>query len=229
MIDQLDDQLSTWVTQTVGGIQPTLAAPSDGDGGLGINLYLLELVNEPLRQHTGRPHVQPALRYLVTVTAAEPKDAHRLLGALLHAALEHPDFEVELEPIPSHFWTAFHIVPRPAFVLRLPWPREWPASTAPLVQAPPSLVSGGLAPFYGQVRGPGATPLANARITVPNLDRHAVSDAQGRFTLAGLPTAPRPKTLQITARGHTTIVTVTEQGSPDAPVQLAVEIGNNNN
>jgi hypothetical protein len=100
LIDQIDDRLIAWVEATLDGITPTLTAPTAGDGARGVNLYLLEMVNDLLRHHTQRPHTQPALRYLVTTSDPDPKAAHRLLGALVFAAMDHEEFEVELEPAP---------------------------------------------------------------------------------------------------------------------------------
>ena len=49
MIDQVDDNLSNWVETVLGGLKPSLSAPSEANGTLAVNLYLLELVDDLLR------------------------------------------------------------------------------------------------------------------------------------------------------------------------------------
>ncbi len=118
MIDQIDEKLVKWVKDPVGdNLTPSLGAPAD-NGALSVNLYLLELVDDPMRRSGDNPPYQPALRYLITTHAGDPKDAHSLLAALLYAAMENPEYEVDLDPVPSHLWSAFNIAPRPAFILK---------------------------------------------------------------------------------------------------------------
>jgi len=183
LIDKLDERLTSWVQSVVPGVKTTFAAPKDGEEDLAVNLYLLEIADDPLRHSTGHPPIQPSLRYLVTTSAGEPKDAHSLLGSLFYAARKGPrldvrldvsfnfqlevELEVELEPIASQLWTAFGIAPRPSFILRLPLPAEWPAPQP--VKAPPvtqeiAPAAGELVPLYGLVLGPNEIPLASARV-----------------------------------------------------------------
>ncbi|MEZ4870569.1 MAG: hypothetical protein R3C14_55075 [Caldilineaceae bacterium] len=226
MIDQIDDRLAAWVEETLGGITPTHTEPTadNGKGELGVNLYLLELVNEPLRHHTQRPYLQPALRYLVTTSAGEPRNAHRLLGELLFAALENADFEVELEPASAQLWSAFHLPPRPSFIVRIPLPRERTAVTAPLVRQAADTQEVATTIFYGLLVGPGATPLAGARIELPALYRSARTDAQGRFQFVGVPVAPYAKHFRIITRGHELEIDFTETGSATEPVVITIDL-----
>ena len=59
-----------------------------------------------------------------------------MLGMLVFAAMEHTEFEVELAPIPAQLWQAFGVVPRPAFMFRLPLRMERPESNVKRVLAP---------------------------------------------------------------------------------------------
>jgi hypothetical protein len=225
MIDQIDDRLTKWVEKVVENVRPSFAPPSDAEDGLAISLYLLEIVDDPRRSHTGRPRLQPSLRYLVTTRAGEPQDAHRLLGVLFYAAMENPDFEVELEPVASEFWSAFHIIPRPAFILRLPLPHDWNLPDLPLVAQNAALeISSPLKPLYGQVFGPGKIPLAGARVELPNLSRYTTTGPHGTFSLTGVRSEPAMKTLLIKARGREQIVTTTENGTPANPVRFSFDI-----
>jgi hypothetical protein len=59
-----------------------------------------------------RPPLGISLRYLVTTWCENVKEAHRLLGDLMLAALEETKFEVEAIPAPVELWRAFGIAPR---------------------------------------------------------------------------------------------------------------------
>jgi hypothetical protein len=224
MIDQIDAGLTKWVEGVVAGVRPSFAPPSDAEDGLAISLYLLEIVDDPRRQHSGRPKLQPSLRYLVTTRAGEPQDAHRLLGVLFYAALDNPDYEVELDRVDTELWSALGIAPRPAFILRLPLPHEWTLPELPLVTQGPVTSITGLATLYGQVLGPGDIPLAGARVELANLNRWVTTGRRGRFALAGVPPAPAPKTVLITARGREHFSTTCETGSEEAPVIFTFDL-----
>ena len=88
MINQFDERLSSWVKEVsekmpfrVNNI--SFAAPKDGDETLAVNLYLLELADDPLRHSSGHPTIQPSLRYLVTTSAGESQDATTCQSAVL--------------------------------------------------------------------------------------------------------------------------------------------------
>jgi hypothetical protein len=226
MIDQIDASLINWVKKTIGeNATPSLLAPSDSEPP-SVSLYLLEVVNNPFPRSGDNSPYQPTLRYLVTTHAKEPQDAHRLLAALLYAAFERPEYEVELEPIPHDLWAAFQIAPRPAFILRTTLPREWKGRPAKLVRQPEPVMdsSAPVVPFYGLVLGPGDIPLMNARIELPNLFRSATTDRKGRFTLAGVPAAPRQKTLIIKARRQEIIEVIQQTGTADEPVVIHFDL-----
>lgn len=228
MIEQVDVQLSAWVEEALGAIKPTLLPPTAATSALGVNLYLFELVNEPLLASSQRPRLQPALRYLVTTAAKDPQEAHRMLGALLFAALDHVDFEVELEPLSPALWTAMQIPPQPSFVLRVPLPHERTKPATPLVREPPTLVGAGLTNLYGLLLGPGGYPVAGAHIELPALNRSTRSDVHGRFQLNGVPMAPHAKQLTIRARGRTLVVIIEETGAPEKPVGITFHLSEEN-
>lgn len=221
MIKQVDQQLIEWVQKEL-NVTPTLEPPRAAEGELLVHLYLLELVNDPLRSHTARPRHQPALRYLVTTHADDPQEAHGLLSELLFKALAHPEYEVDLEPLPSTTWSAFEVAPRPSFILRVPLPHEREPEPAEPVREV-ALESRPVAVFYGLLLGPGDVPLAGARVELPNLNRSANTDSKGRFQLNGVP-AGRKKTLLIQARGRELSRSFEETGSPDEPVIIRFDL-----
>lgn len=220
MIDQIDERLSTWIEETLGGVKPLLTAPKEGDGALGVNLYLLELVDEPVLRHANRPPGQVALRYLVTTTADDPREAHRLLGLLVMAALDNPDFTVELTPLPAQTWVAFGVMPRPSFILRVPLPREWPQVDIPRVLQPPALDGVPLTTFYGVLLGPKEIPIAGARIELPALHRSTTTDARGRFLFRGIPEKAGVTQMVIKAKGRAIPMTIEVMGTEEKPVVI---------
>jgi len=122
LIDQTDKHLKEWVATIEDNITVSLEAPTDlkDKEQRVIWLYLIDLAEMTPHQESKKSNWRIFLRYLVTVSATPPEEAHRLLGKLLLATLESSEFEVEPEPIPVSLWTAFGIIPRPAFMLRVP-------------------------------------------------------------------------------------------------------------
>lgn len=223
MIDAWDEQLSAWVESVTNGITPSLAAPTDAEAGLAVNVYLLEMVDDPHRHLSERPLLQPVLRYLVTTSAGEPKDAHHLLSILLYAALVDPNFEVELEPVSNQVWTALRILPRPAFMIRVPLAHEWIGQPHPLVR---EVVANTTVPanFFGLVTGPDGLPLALVQVDFPALNRSTYTDSKGHFVLGGVPPSPQAKKLTLRAKGVEHEVILEDTGTPDAPVVIPFPI-----
>ena len=60
MIDQFDERLASWVKEVVAGVKTSFAAPTDGEETLAVNLYLLEIADDPLRHSMGIPPSSPA-------------------------------------------------------------------------------------------------------------------------------------------------------------------------
>ncbi len=173
------------------------------DGAHRIGAYLFEVRQAP-RSVGGhaRPPVKLELRYLMTSSSQEPKEAHRALGDLLVSALEDGQFEVELEPLPATFWSAFQSVPRPCFVLRVPVFHELTEPLVPPLQAPPSVSVSGLTRLRGFVRGPGGLPIAGAVVAIESLGRRTLTSSDGQFYLESLPVEPFPTMLTVHVKGH---------------------------
>lgn len=223
MINQINDILSAWVISLAGGREPSFQMPAQPEGKLTVHLYLMELSDDARRHNTGRPPIQPSLRYLLTTSAKDIRSAHELLGVLLFSALENPNFEVEFEPASSPLWVALQTPPRPAFVVRVPLTHEWPPLSGYRVEDV-SVGLHGLVWLYGQVVGPGSVPLAQARIDLENLNKYAYTDSRGRFTIPGVPAATNKKTLIVTARGCEQVFTCEGTGSIDSPVVFSMDI-----
>jgi hypothetical protein len=209
MIDEVDKRLKDWVNGILEQVEVRLSAPRSEDGR-GIGLYLMELAVMPPASTSKLPPLQVALRYLVTSWSEDPEDAHRLLGELVFAAMENPEFEVELEPVSVAVWRAFGIPPRPSFVLRLPLQRVRHVPKAKPVTAFPVVKTLTIASLHGVVRGPNDTPLADAEVQVPALRLTTHTDHKGRFHFSSVPGEGQAKTLRVKAKGQELSVTTAE-------------------
>ena len=228
VIDQLDQRLKDWVATVTGGIVPSLAPPDDApQTDAGVSLYLIQLSPaspSPAPNGARRLPLQFVVNYLVTTWAKQPEEAHRLLGQLAFAAMEVPDFEVSLEPIPLVAWTAFAARPRPAFILRTPLRMERPAPPTKLVRKPMEVKIGPLETLAGVVLTPDDIPVANAYVTLPNFELTERTDAHGRFRFPAVPVEPRAKLLSIRARGQEQRVTLSASDTDRSSLVIRFQI-----
>lgn len=216
MIDEVDRSLREWIG-TVLGETPVSLAPPASEEKAGVKLYLLDLLEGPAARERRSQPLQLKLRYLVTVAAEEPEEAHRRLGELAFAALESADFEVELGALPDSLWRAFGVMPRPAFLLRVPLRRERPARPVRRVLEPLVVHTAPLTTLPGLVLGPGDIPLAGAQVELPSLGISARTDAYGRFELASVPAGAPAGTLRVRAKGLE-IAVAAGTARPDDPL-----------
>lgn len=206
MIDAIDRELLEWLNATAPKTSVSLAAPAaDASDKPLVSCYLLALATAPPTRGlaSGGPAPQQfALRYLISVSAATPEDAHRVLGPLVFAAMDRPGCEVELDMLPADLWLALGVAPRPAFMLRVPLRLARPKPTAGIVLHPIVINHSALRSLSGRLVGPGDVPLAGARLELPALHLSTCSDHRGHFTFPPIPADPLPKELMITARGR---------------------------
>ena len=222
MVEEFDGRLKDWVGGAIEGVQLSLAAPDAVKTGRGVGLYLLELIQSPPPSTGRRPPLQLTLRYLITAWSDKPEDAHQILVELMFAAMDNKDFQVELEPIPLSVWTAFGVVPRPSFILRMPLRRERPERETKLVLEPLKIHSSPMMAFHGLLLGPGDMPLSDCRVELPALGLSASTDHKGRFHFPGVP-AEGPKKLLIKAKGRELPVD-SEDNHPDSRTPLVVHL-----
>ena len=203
MIEKVDQRLSEWIGSVLpADIEVSLLPPrATGDKKL-VGLYLKDILPSAPTRGTRRPPLQVLLRYLVTAWAKNQADAHNMLGQLLFAAMEHPEYEVELEPVRAEVWTAFGSIPMPSFMLRLPLRLERPEKPVRLIRSPIEVNQSPLASMEGTVMGPDETPLAHARVELSNHNLVTRTDIKGRFLFPAVPTQPAAKKVRIFARGR---------------------------
>jgi hypothetical protein len=201
MIDAVDRRLKDWVKSTLESVDVRLSPPA-ADEKAGIGLYLMELAVMPPASTTRLPPRQVALRYLVTSSADDLEAAHRLLGDLIFAAMDNPEFQVELEPVPMTVWTAFGVPPRPSFVLRVPLQQARKETKAKPVRTVPVLRTVAATTLHGVVRGPSDIPLPGAEVQAPALRLTTYTDSHGRFYFSSVPAEGQNLTLRVKAKGR---------------------------
>ncbi len=221
MIDEIDRRLREWVQETVSTtVDVSLALPAPTTRGQGVSLYLFSLSDMPPARGPKRPPLQFSLHYLISTWAEQPEEAHRLLGELAFAALESPNWEVDLEPISTEMWLACGVPPRPAFVLRVPVRRERPEPEISYVRVPPKVRAHPIQYIHGLLLGPGDFPLVDARVELIGSSLSATTDAKGYFRLAYVTENVAPRRLHIVAKGHELEMTIQEPSSERTPLVI---------
>lgn len=203
MIEQADRRTREWVESVLPSTTVSFAAPGHVPDGRGVSLYLMRLADAPaLHNVNHRTVLQISLGYLVTAWSDEQEEAHRLLGELVFAALENPQYQVDLKPLPNETWAAFGIAPQPCFVLCVPLRLERPEPAVKYVRQPLIVQAAPVSTLSGLVLGPGDIPIAGARVELPSLQIHERTDAKGRFHLSMVPGGESATMLHIQAKGR---------------------------
>lgn len=219
MIDQVDLALREWLETTSDGVAVTLAPPADVAAEPCVNLYLMEIRAGGAVSHTAGFPLTLVLRYLVTVGGGDSLAAHRLLGVLLFAALDHPDFEVDVTAVPVDLWRGLKIAPRPAFVVAAPLVDSRVREPIPVVGAPPRLDVAPMTALAGSVLGPEDRPVAGARVEIPGLSATR-TDARGRFRFAAVPQSPPVRRCRVRVKNRTFFVDVPPVVQAGAPLTI---------
>lgn len=188
MLDETSRTVIDWASRVAGDAEPSLALPDSPVQAPHVSLLLIEFADHPPLRGNGRPPLQFIARYLVTVTAPETEDAHRILGELLFAALESATFDAELRAIDPPLWRAFGVTPRPAFVLSVPVRRARPEERPPQVRQPITIETTTPRVVEGVVVGPGEVPVPDARVELLGPGgggdaRSASTDSSGHFRM----------------------------------------------
>ncbi|HYR63081.1 MAG TPA: carboxypeptidase regulatory-like domain-containing protein [Actinomycetota bacterium] len=225
MIDESDDRLVQWATRVAPDATVSLDPPTDGAAGIGVSLHLLDLADNPPSRGLTKPPLQISLRYLVSTWGPDVPAAHRLLGALVFAAMEDAEVEVELQPVAPALWAGLNVAPRPHFVLRVPLRLERPADAAPPVREPLVMELGTIRRLKGLVVGPGDTPIANAFVELPSLRLYARTDWRGLFEFPAVPEHPPTKKFSIRTKGRVFPVSAQQPASEQDPMLIRLDLG----
>jgi hypothetical protein len=168
--------------------------------------------------------LQISLRYLVTVWGEETADVHRTLGQLIFAEMDHPEYQVDLEPAPVALWTAFGISPRPSFILTAPARLDRAEPDSPLVRVPPVVKGTPVVSFFGRVLGPEAIPLANIAVEFPSLQLTTRTDHKGFFKFAGIPGDSDSVQLRLKGKGKVLDIEVGSSSSAENPAVITWDV-----
>lgn len=221
MIDELDQQLTGWVGEILPGATVTLDGPAVASSG-DVRLHLFELTDLPAARGGQRPPLQVELGYLVTTGGADVGSAHDRLGALLFAALQHPDYDVRFPGDMAAYWAAAGVPPQPSFVLAVPLRQEVSVQAAPPVTSALRVQSVGSQSLVGVVVGPGDVSIADAMVEVPSLALATRTDPRGRFRFSAVPTGATA--LQIRVRAKSQEFPFTVDSSAPQPVTLKLDL-----
>jgi hypothetical protein len=214
VIQAIDARLVKWAGEHARGVEASFDAPADGRNGEGVCIYLIDVAPRPDERREGARRLRASLRYLITSWAEKPERAHELLGMLLLAALQEPEFEVELESVKVEAWAAFRVAPRPSFLLRVPLGQDLQRPATKLVRQPLAIRATGMKKLNGTVLGPEDIPVAGASVELPALQLTTNTDWKGRFTFSAVPAEPAPKEILVKARGYEQRVAVDAIGAP---------------
>jgi hypothetical protein len=223
VIDEVDQQLEAWVAEVVPGASVSFeAAAKPGQDGPVVALHLLELAEMPPARGHARPPLQVRLGYLVTTWADDAARAHRDLGELLFAAMEHSEYEVAFPADLGPFWSAAGVAPRASFVLTVPLRRPLAERPAKPVRAPLVVNGTSVRPLTGSVVGPGDVPVPDAFVTIPALSLATRSDRRGRFRFGAVPVGPGKHELRVRAKAREFPFSV--EGPGEEPVTLRLDL-----
>jgi len=217
---QADVAVLDWVRTVITDSDVHLAPPDTQRNRMGIYVYLMALTEDPPLRGSGRAPLQIEAQYLITVQDTDPAMAHQRLDRLIFDALRQPIFEVTFTALTPQLWSAFNLIPQPAFVLCLSIAVEQPLPAVPIVLEPPSLEGVPMTTLRGVLLGPGEIPLANASVEYPSLQRKVQTNARGEFNLRAVPLAPQQKALRIIAKGKTFEIVVEQPDQPDENIQI---------
>jgi hypothetical protein len=220
VIDEVDQQLSSWVEDVLPGVRVTLDGPAGEDDDVGLHLF--EMGALPPARGEKRPPLQVRLGYLVTTSGDDVTLAHKRLGQLLFAAMAHPDWEVRYPGDIAEFWNAAGVPPRAGFILSVPLRQPVEIEPAPPVRAPLRVRGVGSRAMEGVVLGPGDVPVSDAFVEIPSLALTTRSDTRGRFRFAAVPTSPAEQQLRVRAKAREFPFTV--DSSKPSPFVLKLDL-----
>lgn len=220
MIEEVGRRLQDWAKGLLHDAEVSLAAPGTADGKRVVGVYLTDILPAARTSRARRLPLQASLRYLVTAWAERVEAEHQLLGSVLFAAMEHPEFEVELTPQSAEFWRAFGIAPRPSFMLRLPVQVQRPEPPIARIRHPVEVRFSPAVSLAGLLLGPSDQPLSGAQVELLSLGLSTRTDTKGRFWFAAVPPEPETKELCIRLRGHERRVRVQHGGGGAHPLVI---------
>jgi hypothetical protein len=216
MIDEIDAGLADWVKEALGKekAEITFGAPNGSPKETTVTLSLVGVLPTPTPRTPSKPPLKLVLRYLVSVQAPDTGDAHRILGTLAFAAMERPEFELELGAPEATLWPAFGVPLRPSFAIRVPLLKARPELKARRVRYPLVIKTTPVRSIAGVVLGPGEIPVMGARVGIPGGGRPVETDHRGHFVIPGILRDFAPAALEVRAKGALETVALDPKSAP---------------
>jgi hypothetical protein len=224
MITEADADLESWLSVLVAPASVSIGPPVAAATGSGVSVHLLALAGHPPLRGAGRPAIQAKLRYLVTAWAPTTGESHQLLDSVLVAAEQREGVEVSFEGVDGATWLALGVHPQAALLLDVPVRRELPRPVTHRVLQVPAVQFNTMESLDGVLLGNRDVPVAHAEVVLASPRRRAWTDSRGRFHLAGVPADGQPKHLEVSARGKTTMVDVSQADGPGAPLIVRIDV-----
>lgn len=227
MLDETSRSVLEWASEVSGVEQPSLSLPDSPVSALHVSVLLTDFSDHPPMRGNGRAPLQFIARYLVTAVSPEPEEAHRILGELIFAALQHPTFDAHLGPVDSGHWQALGSAPLPSFMLCVPVHRIRPESTAPHVRKPITIRTGQQSVLAGSVTTPDDSPVPGARIELlatgdSGASASTFTDVAGWFRMTVGP-FPQDARVRVSAKGFSTTARIEEAIDSDGNIRLRFE------
>ena len=223
MIEEADSQILQWTKDVLGETIASLNPSAEQQrASRGVGIRLLEILPEPRDRATARTRLQLGLKYLVTSWAESATEAHRILGQLFEAAMQHPEFEIQPESPSAAFWQAFGVAPQPCLMLRTRAWKELETKPAKMVRKVVLDTVLGSA-LRGVVVGPEGIPICDASVELPLLNLSTRTDRRGEFEFENVPSSKTPRNLLIRARGREMTISIDDQTS-QSPLSINFEM-----
>jgi hypothetical protein len=222
VISEADKQILEWSERAVGESIAVLVAPASEKQGRGVGIYLLDVEPEPREHAAFRPRLQVWLKYLITCWADSMADSHLLLGLLLEAGMQNPDYELVAEPPSPALWQALGVAPQPSLTLRT---RAWKELESKPVRMVRKVVLETVPwrPLQGVVFGPEQIPLCDADVELPALHLSTRTDRNGQFEFVNVPVSGGLRSLTVRARDQEMTVSV-QDAAAASPIAIQFEM-----
>jgi hypothetical protein len=124
MISSVFEHMKIWVCETLGEVDVIPEPPQllgNPDNKRSVSVYLKDVGESPSSGTLLKmDRLQVQLTFLVTANGKTLLEACDDLVKLAFAAMLEKNMEIVLTPMTAEEWSAFGVVPRPSFFLRLP-------------------------------------------------------------------------------------------------------------
>lgn len=196
------DELTTLLVDRLTGATDIVVTPvSVAHPALADAIEIRLLAMRPKPEPRGwQPLDMLSLDYLVAVRLADPLAEHRVTADLMFALNEDPDFTL-VDETASAACQALALPVSAGLIVRGTIARGRPAEDVPLVRHPLTAKLGDLAVVRGRILGPGAIPIANAKVQLIGLDTVARTGPDGQFRLVA-PPLPTNTKLRVRAQAR---------------------------